>query len=69
MSLNPLLKVDDFAAITGTNRNAAYAAAKSGQCPAVVWVGRHLRFHPERLAQWLEGGGARYTAKPKIEAA
>lgn len=56
-----LLSATEVAGILGISEQRVYGIAREGLCPAVVRIGRQVRFHTEKLDSWIEAGG---TALP-----
>lgn len=52
----------DVARITRKTEKSIFQAVKDGLFPAgiVIYLGRLVRFHPERFMTWLEAGGAQW---------
>lgn len=53
--------LQETAKILGLGRNVAYAAARSGELPAIR-VGRRYLIPREALTRWMADAGARRTA-------
>lgn len=53
-----LLTAREVAQMLCVSKQRVYEIAREGLCPAVVRLGRQIRFHPARLDTWLDSGGA-----------
>jgi excisionase family DNA binding protein len=52
-----LLSAAEVAEILGISQPRVYEIAREGLCAGVVRIGRQVRFHPEKLDDWVEAGG------------
>ena len=52
----PMLTADQVAEILAVSKARVYELARQGILPQVR-LGREIRFNPERLAEWIKGGG------------
>ncbi len=66
MPLEKLMTVNDVAELLGVGKWSVYESARRGENPATVWIGRHLRFNPERLEEWLAAGGTRRESASEV---
>lgn len=56
-TLPPVLTVDEAARFLRLNRKTLYDAARAGELPGVVRVGRSIRIGRDALLGWLQGNG------------
>lgn len=56
--MKPLIQAEDVAKVLNVPKERVYVLARRGQIP-VVRVGRQIRFDPDRIEEWLAGGGTR----------
>ncbi|WP_029423471.1 helix-turn-helix domain-containing protein [Alicyclobacillus macrosporangiidus] len=54
--MNRLLTAQEVSKILGFKEHAVYRMAREGILP-VVHIGRSIRFDPEKLRAWIDGGG------------
>jgi excisionase family DNA binding protein len=53
-----LLSAEEVAETLNVSEQRVHEIAREGLCPAVVRIGRQVRFHPAKLDAWLEFGSA-----------
>lgn len=58
-SLPPFITVSEFAKVLRISKNKAYEAAKRGEIPGVVRLGRLIRIPRESLLQYARTGKGR----------
>jgi hypothetical protein len=52
-----LLRIRDVASIMDVPLQRAYELARIGMIPGVVRIGRQIRVDPEKLQEFIDGGG------------
>lgn len=53
---NPLMTIDELAALLRLNRDTTYKAAAERKIPGVRKIGRTIRIHRQSVMAWLEQG-------------
>ena len=56
-ALSEVVTIDEAAAWLRVNRKTLYDAARAGELPGVVRVGRSIRIGRDALLGWLQGNG------------
>ena len=51
-SLPPILTADELATYLRVNRKTLYEAAKNGEIPGTIRIGRVFRFHRDQVLKW-----------------
>ena len=65
--LTKLLTVSDVAEMTGNTEHRIYTLVREGIIPA-VFLGRQIRFSPQKIQEFIENGGKRYPGGWKKDA-